>query len=176
MSPGGILAALAMAALLAGMPARADDAPQNAPPPESSQNGSQDKSPTCDIPAHLLTTDSALKKVADAVKNSQPLNILVVGSRSSSIPSSEASAYPARLQEMLREKLPAIAVNVSVELRPKQTAEEMTAELPKLMEDKKPILVIWQTGTVDAMRSVDPDDFRSAVDEGLAALQKAEPT
>jgi hypothetical protein len=41
------------------------------------------------------------------------------------------------------------------------------------MEDKKPILVIWQTGTVDAMRSVDPDDFRSAVDEGLAALQKA---
>jgi hypothetical protein len=173
MSPGGILAALAMAALLAGMPARADDAPQNAPPPESSQNGSQDKSPTCDIPAHLLTTDSALKKVADAVKNSQPLNILVVGSRSSSIPSSEASAYPARLQEMLKEKLPAIAVNVSVELRPKQTAEEMTAELPKLMEEKKPILVIWQTGTVDAMRSVDPDDFRSAVDEGLAALQKA---
>jgi len=34
-------------------------------------------------------------------------------------------------------------------------------------------LVIWQTGTVDAMRSIDPDDFRSAVDEGVVALQKA---
>ena len=41
------------------------------------------------------------------------------------------------------------------------------------MEDKKPTLVIWQTGTVDAMRSVDPDDFHGAVDDGVAALQKA---
>ena len=43
----------------------------------------------------------------------------------------------------------------------------------KLMEGKKPTLVIWQTGTVDAMRSIDPDEFRSAVDEGVAALQNA---
>ena len=41
------------------------------------------------------------------------------------------------------------------------------------MEGKKPTLVIWQTGTVDAMRSIDPDDFRGAVDEGVAALQNA---
>jgi hypothetical protein len=34
-------------------------------------------------------------------------------------------------------------------------------------------LVIWQTGTVDAMRSIDPDDFRGAVAEGVAALQNA---
>ena len=33
--------------------------------------------------------------------------------------------------------------------------------------------MIWQTGTVDAMRSVDPDDFRTAVDEGVAALREA---
>ena len=41
------------------------------------------------------------------------------------------------------------------------------------MESKKPTLVIWQTGTVDAVRSVDPDDFRAAVDEGVVALQEA---
>ena len=34
-------------------------------------------------------------------------------------------------------------------------------------------MVIWQTGTYDAMRSIDPDDFRGAVDEGVAALQNA---
>lgn len=170
-NPGAILATFAVAALLVATPARADDTPPGTPA-DSSQSGSQDK-PTCDVPPHLLTTDSALTKVADAVKGSQPLNILVVGSRSSTITASEASAYPARLQEMLKEKLPAVAVNVSVELRPKKTAEETAADLPKLMEDKKPTLVIWQTGTVDAMRSVDPDDFRSAVDEGVAAMQKA---
>jgi hypothetical protein len=41
------------------------------------------------------------------------------------------------------------------------------------VEAKNPTLVIWQTGTYDAIRGIDPDDFRSAVDEGVTALQKA---
>ena len=97
----------------------------------------------------------------------------MVGSKSSTIANSEASAYPARLQAMLKEKLPAIAVNVVVNLQAAKTAEDVAAGLGKLAEAKKPTLVIWQTGTVDAMRSVDPDDFHSAVDEGVAALQNA---
>src|SRR5690606_30379953 len=34
----------------------------------------------------------------------------------------------------------------------------------------KPNLVIWQTGTVDAMRGVDPDDFRLTLDEGVETI------
>lgn len=133
----------------------------------------EDNPPSCEVPAYLLSTESALPKVADAVKEGRALNILVIGSRSSTINTSDASAYPARLQAMLKEKLPSTAVNVSVELQIKKTAEEAVGSFVKLLEDKKPTLVIWQTGTVDAMRSVDPDDFRGAVDEGVAALQKA---
>jgi hypothetical protein len=129
--------------------------------------------PACEVPDYLLSTESPLPKVADAVKNGHALNILVVGSRSSTINASEASAYPARLQAMLREKLPSTTVNVSVELRVKKTAEEVASGFVKLLEDKKPTLVIWQTGTVDAIRSIDPDDFRRAVGEGVAALQTA---
>jgi hypothetical protein len=128
---------------------------------------------TCDVPAYLLTTESVLPKVADAVRNARPLTVLVVGSRSSTIVSSEASAYPAKLQAALKEKLPSIPVNLSVELQTGKTAEEVDANLVKLVEAKKPNLVIWQTGTVDAMRSVDPDDFRSALSEGVVALQDA---
>ena len=128
---------------------------------------------TCEVPAYLLTTDSTLSKVADAIKNARPLNVLVVGSRSSTILSSEASAYPAKLQAALKERLPSIPVNLSVELQSGKTAEDVAAGLVKLVEAKKPTLVIWQTGTVDAMRSVDPDDFRGAVDEGVVALQNA---
>src|SRR6202023_897906 len=84
-----------------------------------------------------------------------------------------ASAYPGRLQAILREKLPKLVVNVSVELQVKKSAEEAAGGFAKLLEDKKPTLVIWQTGPVDAIRSVDPDDFRGAVDEGVAALQNA---
>ena len=128
---------------------------------------------TCEVPAYLLTTDSTLSKVADAIKNARPLNVLVVGSRSSTILSSEASAYPAKLQAALKERLPSIPVTLSVELQSGKTAEDVAAGLVKLVEAKSPTLVIWQTGTVDAMRSVDPDDFRGAVDEGVVALQNA---
>jgi hypothetical protein len=145
-----------LAGLLAVMSARAEDVPQS-----------------CDVPAYLLTSESALPKVADAVKSKRPLEILVIGSRSSTITGTDGSAYPARLQAALQEKLPSIPVNVSVEIQVKKTAEEVTAGLVKLLEGKKPTLVVWQTGTVDAMRSVDPDDFRAAVDEGVAAVQKA---
>ena len=97
----------------------------------------------------------------------------MVGSRSSTINASEASAYPGRLQATLKEKLPSTAVNLSVEIQAKKTAEEVASGLVKLVEGKKPTLVIWQTGTYDAMRSIDPDDFRGAVDEGVVALQNA---
>ena len=40
---------------------------------------------SCEVPAYLLTSESPLPKVADAVKSGHPLDILVVGSRSSTI-------------------------------------------------------------------------------------------
>jgi hypothetical protein len=155
---GAILGLMMLAGLLTAVPVpvRAEDAPQS-----------------CEVPAYLLTTESSLPKVAETVKSGHPLDILVVGSRSSTISTSEASAYPARLQAALKEKLPLTTVNLSVEIQTKKTAEEVAASLVKLVEDKKPTLVVWQTGTVDAMRSIDPDDFRAAVDEGVVALQNA---
>jgi len=132
-----------------------------------------DDPPSCEVPPYLLTTESSLPKVADAVNTNKTLEILVVGSRSSTINTSEASAYPSRLQVALKDKLPSVTINLSIELQPKKSAEELESGFIKLMEVKKPNLVIWQTGTVDAMRSIDPDEFRNAVDEGVAALQKA---
>ncbi len=157
---GPILGLMLLAGLLTAVSARAEDSPES-----------------CEVPDYLLASESALPKVEEAVKSGHSLEILVIGSRSSTINapmnSSEVSAYPGRLQVALKEKLPSIAVNVSVEIQTKKTAEEVAPGLAKLMESKKPTLVIWQTGTVDAVRSVDPDDFRAAVDEGVVALQEA---
>ncbi len=132
-----------------------------------------DPKPACEVPSYLLASDSTLSKVAAAIKGGKPLNVLVVGSRSSTIPAQEASAYPAQLQAALKDKLPSTPVNLSVEILASKTAEETSGSLVKLVEAKGPTLVIWQTGTVDAIRATDPDDFRTAVDEGVAAVQKA---
>jgi lysophospholipase L1-like esterase len=151
-----IFGLLMLAGLAAGCPARAEEAAH-----------------TCEVPAWLLSSESPLPKVAAAVKVAQKLDILVVGTRSSTINTAEDAAWPGRLEAMLREKLPAVTVNLNVELYPKKTAEEVAAGLAKVVAERKPTLVIWQTGTVDALRSIDPDDFRTAVDEGVAALQSA---
>ena len=162
---GLVLGLIALAGVLAATPARAEDTP--APPATES----------CEVPDSLLASESGLPKVEEAVKSGRALDILVIGSRSSTINptpnSSEASAYPARLQVALKEKLPSIAVNVAVEIQAKKTAEEIASSLTKFMEGKKPTLVVWQTGTVDAVRSIDPEDFRAAVDEGVVALREA---
>ena len=154
MRPRWLLVLACVTGFLAVQPLRAEDAPQS-----------------CDVPDSLLTTESALPKVADAIKAGK-LDILVIGSRSSTIISADSSAYPARLQAALQAALPKLNVNLSVEIQVKKTAEEAATSFPNLLEGRKPTLVIWQTGTVDAMRSIDPDDFRSAVDEGVIALQK----
>jgi hypothetical protein len=132
----------------------------------------EDVPPNCEVPDYLLATESKLPNVAEAMRSGHLLNILVLGSRSSTINASEGAAYPSRLQAALKEKLPAVAVNVTVELQARKTAEEVAKGVVSLLEGKKPNLIIWQTGTVDAMRSIDPDDFRSAVDEGVVALRK----
>jgi hypothetical protein len=167
---GLILGMIVLAGLLTAAPARAEDVPAKDAP-------AKDAPATCEVPDYLLATESALPKVAEAIKDKHSLDILVIGSRSSTINptanSSELAAYPGRLQVALKEKLPSVAVNVSVEIQTKKTAEEVAAGLAKLMEGKKPTLVVWQTGTVDAVRSVDPEDFRTAVDEGVVALQEA---
>jgi hypothetical protein len=153
---GAVLGMTMLAGLLTAGPACAEDSPQS-----------------CEVPEYLLTSESALPKVMEAVNSRHALDILVVGSRSLTINGSDAGAFPQRLQAALKQKLPSVTVNLSVELQAKKTAEEAADSFVKLMEGKKPTLVIWQTGTVDAIRSIDPDDFRGAVDEGVVALQNA---
>jgi hypothetical protein len=148
------LGLIVLAGLLAVVSARAEDAPTN-----------------CEVPDYLLATESKLPKVAEAIRSGHQLNILVLGSRSSTINAAEGTAYPSRLQVALKEKLPSVVVNVTVELQARKTADEVAKGLVSLLEGKRPNLVIWQTGTVDAMRAIDPDEFRSAVDEGVVALR-----
>lgn len=150
-----------LALLLTVSPLRAEDAPG------------------CAVPAYFLTTENALPKVADAIKTRKRLEVLVVGSGSSALPGMDGASmsYPSRTEAALRDALAGVNVSVKTDLRPKKTAAEAAQNfsqiIDKLPADQKPDLVIWQTGTVDAIRAIDPDDFRTALDTGVETLQKA---
>ena len=128
----------------------------------------------CDVPGYLLFGSNELKHVAEAVQKQHKLTIAVVGTGSSILagPDGPRSAYPARLEAVLKQKLPGIDVKVVSLVRTRMTTEDLAKGMEKMLADEKPDLVIWQTGTLDAIRRVDPDEFRAALDEGVETLHK----
>jgi len=128
----------------------------------------------CEIPGYLLSGNNELKHVAEAVKKDRRLTIAVVGTGSSILagPDGPRSAYPARLETALQQRLPSVAVKVVTLVRTRMSAEDLAQGMAKLLVDEKPDLVIWQTGTLDAIRRIEPDDFRAALEEGVETLHK----
>src|SRR5438128_7039647 len=128
----------------------------------------------CEVPDYLLFGNNELKHVTEAVKKDRRLTIAVVGTGSSILagPDGPTSAYPARLEAALKQRLPTVAVKVVTLVRTRMTAEDLARGMAKLLVDEKPDLVIWQTGTLDAIRRIDPDNFRAALEEGVDTLQK----
>jgi hypothetical protein len=128
----------------------------------------------CMAAAGAVVPDFGLPHVARAIAHKK-LDISVVGSASSELsgPSGANIAYPTRLEVALTALLPGVAVKVSTFARPRETASDMGNKLDRIVSESKPALVVWQTGTADAIRGVDPDEFRTALDVGIETLQAA---
>ena len=122
----------------------------------------------CRVAAHLAEPNYPLPKVTRALAEKK-FNILVVGAGSSQLPGTNGAknAYPARLQQALADQLKGVEVKVTTDIKASRTAAEMVKVLPTDLEAAKPALMIWQTGTTDAMRAVDPDQFSQALDQGI---------
>jgi hypothetical protein len=131
--------------------------------------------PSCAVPDNLLYADSNLSRVTAAVGKQHQLKIAVLGTGSSTIagPDGPSLAYPVRLEAALSQRLSNIMVKVATRTKGGQTADIMQRNMKDLLVDEKPNLVIWQTGTVDAIRRIDLDDFRAALEAGVETLQNA---
>jgi lysophospholipase L1-like esterase len=131
--------------------------------------------PSCTVPDNLLFVDNSLNRVATAVGKLHQLAIAVYGTGSSTIGGADGPslAYPARLEATLNQKLSNVSIRVVTRTKGGLTADGMRRNMKDLLVDVKPDLVIWQTGTVDAIRRVDLDDFRAALEAGVETLQNA---
>lgn len=131
---------------------------------------------SCDVPEYLTHVDAKLSRVAAFVAKEHRLDILVVGTGSSMLAGAAGAhnAYPARLEAALAKRLPGTAVTVRTDVKSRRSTADMVNDLQKYVLDGKPQLVVWQTGTADAIRGVDPDDFRAALEKGVSVLRAAE--
>lgn len=127
----------------------------------------------CAVASHLIQADAALPRVAAAIK-AKKLTVIVEGTTSSTLPGAngQAAAYPARLEAALQKKLPGVSVKVISLAKPRQTAAEMAAIFPRMLQAEKPALVVWQTGTADAMRGVAADEFQATLEQTIAKLKE----
>lgn len=128
----------------------------------------------CQVADGVLQPSFPLPHVAAAIEHKQ-LNIVVLGTMSSALSGAgvSAKAYPARFEAVLKERLPDVAIRVISSAKPRQTAQDMQKEIAPILSRDKPALIVWQTGTGDAIRAIDPDAFSTALDEGVSAAQTA---
>lgn len=123
----------------------------------------------CQVGDGILQPGFPLSRVAAAIE-AKKLDIVVVGTSSSALAGfgGTGKAYPVRFQAELKQKLPDVAVRVTTYARSRQTAPDLVKVIERSIAQDKPALVLWQTGTADAIRGVDPEEFRAALDEGIA--------
>jgi len=134
-----------------------------------------ERADSCTVPDSLVATDVELTRAGNEMKEHHRLAISVIGTGSSSLPGSEGPhfAYPARLEDALRQELPGADIKVTAHIQSRATAADMDKGLSKILSDDKPTLVIWQAGTADALSGIEPDDFRASLDSGVDAIQAA---
>jgi lysophospholipase L1-like esterase len=141
--------------------------------PASAENSAENPA-ECRVAESQIDRNFPLPQVAHAIA-AKRLSILVVGAGSSLLPGPDGSknAYPARLQRALVAQLPGVDVKVVADVKSKRSAAEMVKSLAPALAAAKPALMIWQTGTVDAMRSIDPDQFSQELDKGVNIARSA---
>ena len=129
---------------------------------------------TCAVASHLVEVEAALPRVSAALTKSHALSIVVIGTSSSMLPGPQGTqmAYPARLEAALSAKLQGITVKVTTDVAPRRTAADMANGFPKLLQTQQPNLVIWQTGTFDAIRGIETEAFSTALENGIKTLHE----
>lgn len=161
------LLALLGAALLAPGPAAAQAAGEAAVPAAEAR--------ACGAPPEMVEESAApLPATARALREGK-LVVLVAGSASvfGAGTSGPAQAWPERMQAALARRHPAATVEVTVRggrgLTAAESAGLIAAELPRL----HPALVIWQTGTVDAVRGLETDQLSETLSATAAKVAAA---
>ena len=120
--------------------------------------------------------EPALPAVLDTLKSHNALDILVVGSptgRGAPQPASQSSMFPHGIAPLLQAIAPGARVSVTERGSHGLPATDAVEVLRAAMQLHPYRLVIWLTGTTDAVRSDPAGDFYQALADGASAVADA---
>lgn len=140
----------------------------------------------CAAPSALTRAGFALPRLARSLEKNEPTTILVVnsstapkraartdGATADGGPAAGPRNFPSYIEETLRARYPEDGVVVTTRAVPRATAEVLLGKLPAMLEETRPALVIWQTGTYDAILGAETSTFSDAVDTGIRLVHAA---
>ena len=153
----------------------------------------------CAAPADITSNTAPLPAAAAALKAGGTLNVLTVGSATvfsplealrpgtitaqglglgQATPSKQAltqsdAAFPMQMAKALQDAVPNLTVNVTVKGGRGMLATEMLDIIRTELAAHPYQLVIWQTGTVEAVRNIPSGTFYETLADGSAAITQA---
>lgn len=129
----------------------------------------------CPVPERFYTFEPPLTKTVKALAGRREVVIAVLGGASTMGVAAGGldHAWPARLGSALAERFPSKRTKVINLAVGRQTAKRGAERLDRDVLPLKPTLVIWETGTMEAVRGTDVDEFRETVQSGVDKLRAA---
>ena len=126
----------------------------------------------CRVPLAVFVDEAKLPHAAKRIAKDRRLVVVALGSSSTlgSGASAPAAAWPIRLEADLRRRLPGIDVTVHNRGQARDDAENMLRRLPADLTALKPDIVIWETGTAEAMRHREVELFSEHLQSGIESV------
>ena len=127
----------------------------------------------CTAPRELTRFGVGLPNTTRAIRSGKALVIVAIGSSSTrGVGASDpAHTYPALLNEDLQRRWPHLVVTVVNKGISGEIASQMQARFERDVLPYHPQLVIWQTGTNQALRTGDIGGFIDTIREGISRLK-----
>lgn len=127
---------------------------------------------SCAAAPEFSTPDEKLEHLAAAVRGQDTIDVLAVGSGTTvGQDGGGGNAFPHRMIEALRAELPGREIHLTLRGSRGATAAEMLKLIEAEFADQHFALVLWQTGTVEALRGVPPDELRKVLDAGIEKVR-----
>lgn len=130
----------------------------------------------CEASEAFTTPEAPLERVAAAIAAGGPVNILAVGSATTvgdQFGAGRESSFPFRMVEALHAVLPKVAFALTLRGGRGMTAQDMLPLIEAALAGRHYQLVVWQTGTVEAVRGEPPDGMVAALQEGIERAHEA---
>ena len=129
----------------------------------------------CPVPERFYEFEPPLTKTAKALAAGREVVIAALGGASTVglAAGGPNLGWPARMSSVLAGKFPSARIKVVNLAVARQTAKAAVERFSRDVFPLKPTLVIWETGTMEAVRGTDVDEFRETVQAGINELRTA---